>query len=202
MEGTEATGRRVRLRLLLPNDYEWLYPLALDENTGYRWRFRGAIPSPEAFVAGIWESSFVQFVIEKLDDGTPLGLIQAYNADLVDRHVKIALLISPGAQRQGWPMEGAVLMLRYLFRNWPLNKIYIEGPEPNLVALGNDPDGLIVEEGRLTEHTYFRSELVDWVVLAVHRREFDRRWEERLAWLVGQADRPNLVRNLSDSRVD
>src|SRR5262249_53583526 len=115
------SGRRVRLRAVVASDYEFLFRLATDERTGPRWRYRGLPPRPEEFVRDLWQQVLVQFLVERVDSGEPLGLVVAYEATMRDRHCHIAMLFR--ADVVVWPLEALVLFINFLFEEFAFNKL-------------------------------------------------------------------------------
>ena len=76
-------------------------------------------------------------------------------------------------------LEAFALFVRYLFRLWPLRKLYLELPEFNLPQFASAVRvGLLKEEGRLRGDRYFDGAYWDQLVLAVYptdAEEFERR---------------------------
>lgn len=64
-------SRRSQLRLIQPEDYDFLYRLAID--AGRSWSWRGRPISSESFLATLWENVESQFLICS-SNGERLGL--------------------------------------------------------------------------------------------------------------------------------
>ena len=80
MELAPLTGRRTRLRAVLPSDYEYLYMLVTHPEVAWRWRNRGNAISFDAFVQQLWAGTLVHFVIERKENDQRLGYVQAFDA--------------------------------------------------------------------------------------------------------------------------
>ncbi|EFC86322.1 acyl carrier protein [Parafrankia sp. EUN1f] len=70
------------LRPVGPDHVPFLYHLAIREEVGYRWRFRGAVPDMETFQANLRQGVLSQFVVVTEPAGELAGSVICYNADL------------------------------------------------------------------------------------------------------------------------
>lgn len=156
-------------------DYRWIYPLYLQPTLSLRWILRGRTPSPEQFRAVIWEGVFCQYVVEASDQ-TPIGIVAAYRPNVEAGTCYLAAVCVPEHIGSGTVMEGAALLIDYLFRSSPLRKIYFESIEKNaspfLYGLGDYFD----QEARLKEHEWSDGEYVDLFIFALYRY----RWQQEL----------------------
>jgi RimJ/RimL family protein N-acetyltransferase len=164
-------GRRTRLRPVTGQDLPFLYTLETHGDILPRWRFAGSpIPPPEVFAAKLWEGVLAQFVIERLSPGNPIGHVCAYNPRLIHGTAHLAVVITPELQGRGWALEGAGLFVDFLFRNFPLRKLYAETVEYNYGASFSRGLGrFFSEEGRLREHSYYDGRYWDTLILTIDR---------------------------------
>jgi RimJ/RimL family protein N-acetyltransferase/acyl carrier protein len=178
------TGRHVRLRPIMPADYEYLYVLTTHEKLGWRWRYRGATPSPELFQQQLWQGVAAQFVIEHVGDQKPIGFVQAFDPSDRNGHCHFAIVLDPALERTGWALEALLLFLDYLFTIYNFRKLYAEVPEFNYAsfASGNERDFKI--EGRLREHDWHAGRYWDLFFLAVYREDWERRWHPKVQRLI------------------
>lgn len=179
-----ALGRRVILRSVVPEDERWIYETAVSEEDGYKWRLRGQVIPYDAFMEQLWADVLCQYVVSaRSGDGQPLALLQAYKPDFANGHTRVTLLVRKEYQKAGWPIEGVVLFLNHLFKIWNFRKIYFEGPEFALGAMGSGVGLLFVEEGRYGKHEFHDGEFHDFVVNALYRETFAELVQERLGYL-------------------
>lgn len=174
-EAIVLDGRFARLRPLAQNDYAYLYDLSLSAKNNARWRYRGATPSPERFVSDLWSGVLAQFLIETPEPRKRAGLVVAYNADMANGTIYLGVLIDNEHHRKAWPMEGIMLFVDYLFRNWTFRKVYAETTEFSAAHFSSGAKALFEEEGRLREHQYFQGRYWDYIYYALTRQ----RWEEK-----------------------
>lgn len=173
---------------MTPGDYDRLYDLATCEQNGYRWRFRGTTPSPEAFVHSLWNQVLAQFAVTAhAAPAVPVGLVVANRADFRSQHCYLAAVLEPGAAPTGWGMEVLGLFISYLFESFNLRKIYFESLSFNLSQFASGIGRFFVEEGRLRGHDFYGGRWWDLHVMAIYREQ----WIERGAPLVAaEASQP------------
>jgi RimJ/RimL family protein N-acetyltransferase len=182
------TGRRVRLRPVMPSDHEYLYALATHPDMTMRWRYRGASVSYDTFLQHLWANTLVHFVIERKDGGQRLGYIQAFDA--AERHgwCHFAVMLDPMLERSGWAVECLPLFLNYVFTVWPMRKLYAVVLESNYPELASGAGEWFVVEGRLEEHEYYDGRYWDLMFVTVRRED----WEKSGPMMVEKLTRPPL----------
>jgi RimJ/RimL family protein N-acetyltransferase len=165
------TGRHTRVRPVAPDDYEWLFKVALHTPAGSRWRLHGAIPTYEQFMATMLAGAKATCVIEDAA-GDLLGMVQLWHHDELSRHAQLTAFLSPDAEGRGWPLEGVLLFVDYAFAAYDLRKLYVEALEPELESYRSLVGTVLREEGRLRDHQYLFGRYVDGYLLAMYRPDF------------------------------
>ncbi len=168
-------GEFAHLRPLNQKDYGYLYQLSLSAKNNARWRYRGATPSPERFVADLWSGVLAQFIIEAPETRKPAGLLVAYNADLANGYIYLGVLIDNEHHRKVWPLEGIGMFVDYLFQNWTFRKIYAETTEFSAAHFASGAKIVFEEEGRFKDHQFFNGRYWDYIHYALTRQ----RWEDK-----------------------
>ncbi len=166
----------MRLEPLLPDDPSVmgeLYRAALDPSWSYRWRFRGATPSPQAFGALLFEGVHCQLVARHPVSHELLGLVVAYDYQPEPGHVKVGFVRTAAGALGGLMIEAMFLFVDHLFRTFPLRKVYSEVPEYNLDLVAGLPPGLLTEEASLPEHVSRGDQRVGLHLFATHRAPFE-----------------------------
>lgn len=166
-------GRWARLRLIQPQDYPDLYEALIVGETGMRWRFRGPTPSPESFVAQLWQGTLAQFAVETVATGSIVGVVSAMAFDPEGRtaHVGIASLTM---NARIWPIEALAILLTYCFTCWDLRKVYGRVPEFNYRQFSSGQDRYFDLEGTLREHLYFDGRYWDEQIISITRERWRR----------------------------
>lgn len=184
--GPPLQGRRVILRPIVGTDHGWLYALSTNQENGFRWRYGGSTPSPDLFVRTLWDQVLVQFVVERRATHEPVGLVVAYAADLHSGHVQIGVLLDPGAQKRGWPLEAAFLFINYLFSNWNIRKLYAECLEFNYRQFASGAGRLFRVEARLRGHHYWNGQHWDKLIASCTRVEWSAIKDRILRFAIGR----------------
>jgi len=164
-----------------------LYRLHAQDEIGFRWRFRGETPSPDRFIATLWEGVLAQFVVSQNKTNTGVGLVTTYGVNLRDQYAHIAFVTSPEYVGTGLTLEGLALFVDYLFRLWPLRKLYAEAVEYNYSQFSRGSNRYFKREGILRDQLHYAARYWDVHVLALYRRDWER-------------IRPLMYRTLLDDR--
>lgn len=170
--GPPLVGRRVRLRAIVPADYEFLYALATSEHA-YRWRYRGVTPSPEGFAQLLWHQTLAQFIVERRENGQRLGQVSAFDANERNGFCHIAMMLDPNLTGTGWALEAGALFINYLFSLWNFRKLYGEVLESNFGDFASGAGSWFRVEGRLTQHEFYAGRYWDLLLLALHREDWE-----------------------------
>lgn len=163
------SSRRVRLRPIIPNDYEYLYQLSVSPATNYRWRFRGTTPAPEKFAQDLWAGVVAQFMMVGTATGRPIGQVVAYNAQPENGLAYIGVLCDDDALGSGVALEGLGLFITYLFQHWPFRKLYAELPEFSFASVASGLEKVFVEEGLLKDYVFYAERYWDVHIIALSR---------------------------------
>ncbi len=162
-------SERFVLRPVLPDAIPFLYRLAVSEEVGFRWRFRGAVPNVETFQSTLWQGILVQFVVVDAIDQEPVGFVVAYNADHFRGIAYVAAVFVPNLVSTGLPVEAFEIFVRYIFRVWNFRKLYMEVPAYNYALIASGAGRRFDIEGCLKEFTYHDGRYWDEYLLAIGR---------------------------------
>lgn len=159
----------VSLTPIAQNDLDFLYGLAIQPETAYRWRYRDAPPSPERFSAEFWANVLVQFVARRTNGDHPVGHVLAYSADHAMRHAYIGAVFQPSFVGKGMAAQAVALFVRYLFHTFPFRKLYLEIPGFNWPELRSGEGRLFAVEGVLRNHFHYAGREWDGYLCAIYR---------------------------------
>jgi hypothetical protein len=176
-------GRHVRLRAVVPEDSRFLQFAETSTEVAPRWRLRGATPGPQEWTQSFWRGVLAQFVVVPArGEGSPLGVVAAYQANFQDGHAYLAAARFDGDTRSPLMIFGVAAFIEYVFTCWDFRKLYMDVPEYNYAQLANGSQRFFAMEGRLRAHSYFAGRHWDQLILAIHRE----RWlQEGSALLPG-----------------
>ena len=148
-----------------------LYELGFRDQNSFRWRYRGTQPSFASFEQSLNAGVLCQFAICP-NNGTDefVGLVVAYNASPQDDFCYMAAITD--RKFGSGTVEAVALFLRYLFRYWPIRKIYLEALEFNVPQYASAVRlGIFREEGRLRDHHFFDDRYWDLILYAIYRED-------------------------------
>jgi len=170
-------GRWVTLSPVMREHLPFLYELAIDEESGFRWRYGGGVPPFEVFEKNLWTGVQIQFVIGDRATRNPIGFVQLYNVDHIQRFGYLGAILARQVQGVGIGMEGIVLFLRYVFATWDIRKLYLEMPEFNAHQLHSTIRlGIIEREGCFRRHSFYDGRWWDRHIYALYREVFQQ-WD-------------------------
>ncbi|OAA18429.1 acetyltransferase, ribosomal protein N-acetylase [Frankia sp. EI5c] len=145
---------QITLRPVGSDHVPFLYHLAIREDVGYRWRFRGAVPDTDTFQANLRQGVLSQFVVVTEPAGEPAGSVICYNADLTRGIGYIAAAFTPEYTANALPVGAVSLFVRYVFQVWNLRKLYLEMISYNYDQIASGAGRYFDVEGRLSDHSY------------------------------------------------
>ena len=161
-------GPAFRLVPPRPDDIGYLYGLAVDPDIGFRWRYRGSVPSFERFSSEFWTSVVVQLVARRIQDDLPVGHVVAYGGDMSMGYTFLGAVFQPEYTGTGLAAQAVAVFVRYLFKTFPLRKIYIEVPGFNWAQMASGEGILFEIEGVLKKHEYYDGQYWDKYYCAIY----------------------------------
>jgi RimJ/RimL family protein N-acetyltransferase len=186
-DGPPLEGRFVRLRTLVPADYDYLYRLAGTSNVSHRWRNQGVTPNPASFADTLWRDVLAQFVAETRATGEPMGLVSCFAANHREGFAHIAAVTDPRFAHSGLVLTPITLLVNYVFTLWNFRKLYMEVPHFNYVNIESGAGRLFHEEGLLKGHLFYAGGYWDLHILVHYREDWDRVKESYLRLALPRA---------------
>lgn len=170
-------SERIQFRTVLRKDLETL------------WRWKSERPargdfeilppvSASALEKEYEENGFISdmmttFVIEEIESGDPIGMVQyrlinPYNLNYQDGiHI-----CEPEKRRMGYGVEAQKLIVNYLFSNTHTNRIQSKCDVNNIASVKMHEICGFQKEGLLREESYYAGEFHDYFLYAILRREW------------------------------
>lgn len=167
--GVAFEGRWIALEPLRRDHLGFLYGLAIDPATGYRWRLRGGVPSIETFEKQLWQSVLSQFVLVTRKARRPVGQVVAFNVNFNAGHVSAGIVTTKRAVGSEFAIEGLAVFIRYLFATYRLRKVYFEIPEYNMPQFASALRRYAKQEGCLEEYDYYDGRYWNSHILSIGR---------------------------------
>jgi RimJ/RimL family protein N-acetyltransferase/acyl carrier protein len=171
----------VLLREIVPSDYPYLYHIAADPASAFRWRFRSSMPSYEEFVGGFRAPGvLIQLIVISKQSARPLGIVICYRVDFRNRHAYLGVQGDNSTIGSGIMAEATRLFVDYLFECYDFDKLYAESFGFSFPAFEGVLKRHAVLEGQLKDHERFLGRSWDLFLLAVYRE----------TWLKNKRQRP------------
>ena len=167
-------GRLVVLRPASRHDVSAFYEWRIDKTDIHLWTLKRKIPSPEEFQAEFERSylTHMTMVVARKSDGVQVGFVQAANMNTEQGWTFFNVNIAPAYRSPGIAAEASYLLLRFLFEDFPIRKIYADVFAYNSVALKLLRRIGFQEEGRSKEHVWYRNQYWDMIRLALYRNQW------------------------------
>lgn len=143
-----APPARVRLVTIEPAHLPALYRASVSPTSGFRWRFRGSMPTFADFQAHLLDGVLCGFIVESVEGRQAHGWVVAYDVRFDAGHVRLGFVRISG-QGSGEMTEGLFLFVEHLLRTWAFRKVYADIPAFNWEELVGTPveDGFIFPRG-------------------------------------------------------
>lgn len=165
-----------------------LYLMAVAGEDAFRWRYRGATPSPDVFVQQFWEGTTAAYVAVDRSTQSAMGFVSLYNVNFHSNFGYMQALSTRSYIRTGLFIEAIVLAVHHWFEVWDFRKLYMEVPEFNLPQFGSAVGKFLIEEGRLRSHERFGSQLWDHIIFALYAENWRSHGSRLLRVVQEQSD--------------
>lgn len=166
-------GPTVRIRPPIEKDLEPLYIASVAPESSFAWRFRGQTPTREEFRDSLGTAVLCQFAVEYTATGELIGLVAAYEPMLESGHVKIGFIrCNDAGPTGGGSLQGLILLLLYLFRGWPLRKVFFEIPSYNDWIAESTLGSIATREAELRDYLFTSNQHWSLCTYALTRESF------------------------------
>ncbi|PWB74280.1 hypothetical protein C3F09_04185 [candidate division GN15 bacterium] len=114
-----------------------------------------------------------QFMIVRKADNVPVGRINFFDLNTLNRSTEVGLIIDPDERRKGYAVEATRLLCRYLFKYRGLNKVHAQTSDFNEGAKKLLHKAGFKKDGVLRKHYFWQGEFHDGLIYSVLAFEFD-----------------------------
>ena len=108
-------------------------------------------------------------IIMNVKKQIPVGFIYSYDYNIKDNYLYLAVCLEDNARNSVIGAEAGMIFLNYLFKNYPIRKIYCTVYEYNKMCMSFLKNAGFKPEGILKEHRYFDGKYYDMNILAFYR---------------------------------
>jgi len=111
-------------------------------------------------------------VIAAKDDHRPVGDISYHHLNMLNRTCEVGYLIAPSERGNGFAREALHLLIKYLFLELNLNKVYAQTASFNKASIKLLESLEFKLDGTLRQHHYYNGDLYDDLLYSVLRFEY------------------------------
>jgi hypothetical protein len=176
-----TVGRLVKLRAAKESDRPWLAAFASDPEMSSRWRLGGRVPIGSSAFPKLEEGLLVLFVAERRRDSLPVGIVQAFQPDFINRVVHIGIAVDTELAGPGVSGEALMLLIDYVFAQWQFRKIYFTTPS-DILGKVRGARRWVQTEGVLKDREFRRGALVDLHIQAIWREHWEQLKTRMSVW--------------------
>lgn len=116
--------------------------------------------------------SFHDFFIIELSDGKAIGYIHNYDFSLINGHCKIVEYLNEESRHGGIGAAVAIQYMNYLFKKYPLNKIFTTVYNYNAESIMSNSKAGFINEGMIKEFRYHDGKYHDLQIFSISRTAF------------------------------
>ena len=120
------------------------------------------------------KSRHMQFIAESVRRKVSIGMTYSYDISLTDGYVFLGGYTPRAFRRNGYGAIGMSMVILYLFRFFPLHKIYFEVFEYNVPSISMLQNFGFVKEGRFKGHRFYDGKYHDVLRFALYRNKMDK----------------------------
>jgi len=169
-------GKKVYLKASAPDDYldiqQWFNASDPQSQTCHAAR----IMSPEERVKKMQKKEYRddegRFVIAAKDNNRLVGEIVYFHMNMLNRSAELGYLIAPAERGNGFAREALQLIIKYLFLDMNLNKVYAQTASFNKASVKLLESLEFKLDGTLRQHHYYKGDLYDDLHYSLLRFEY------------------------------
>jgi len=134
-------GKHINLRALEPEDLQFLYD---SENNEENWEVSATLAPFSKFILkkylenshlDIYEAKQLRLVIESSENKTPVGMIDLFDFDPINKRAGIGILIDKNHRKKGIASEALRLLISYSFHYLNVHQLYANITTDNIVSV-------------------------------------------------------------------
>ena len=168
-------GKKIYLRPTIADDYREIqkWRLASDIQLISCHYFR--TKSPEEMIEKYRQKEKSEdegnFIITAKDDHRLVGQINFFHLNMLNRSAELGYIIAPDEREQGYAKEGLKLIIRYLFNEINLNKVYAQTASFNKASVKLLESLDFQLDGTLRQHHYYQGNFHDDLIYSLLKFE-------------------------------
>jgi [ribosomal protein S5]-alanine N-acetyltransferase len=114
-----------------------------------------------------------RFMIVRKDDNVPVGRVDYFNYNSLNRSAELGLIVDPDERGKGYGLEGFRLLCRYLFQYRGFNKVYAQTADFNKATVKLLESAGFKKDGTLRQHNFYERGWHDALIYSLLAFEAD-----------------------------
>jgi RimJ/RimL family protein N-acetyltransferase len=158
-------GKNVYLRPLVPEDTDTTYRWFLASEPQSQTCHEVPLTTPANYVEIIKKREVKRdegdFVIVTIEDNRLVGKIRYMHHNTLNHSAELGYIVAPDARKKGYAKEGMRLLIKYLFVELNLNKVYAQTASFNKASIQLLESLEFKLDGTLRQHHYYKGDYYD-----------------------------------------
>ena len=171
-------GKDIYLRPAEPADYEYTYRWFLATDPQSQTCHQAKLTTPADYAARMAQKEVKldegDFIIVRIEDDRPVGKLRYLHLNMLNRSAELGYVVDPEEQDKGYAKEGMRLLLRHLFDELNLNKVYAQTASFNKASIKLLESLDFKLDGTLRQHHFYKGDLYDDLVYSLLKFEHSR----------------------------
>ncbi len=169
-------GKIVSLRPIKPEEAALAYHWFLQSDPESQSCHKIEIIDPDEYASRVSQrkddGKSADFLIVATEDGRPVGRIRYFDLNDQNRSAEIGYITAPKERKMGYAHEAVSLILKFLFEEKKLNKVYAQTGDFNQGSKRLLESVRFSLDGRLREHHLYRGQRRDDLVYSILIAEY------------------------------
>lgn len=170
-------GKKVYLKPASPDDFMEIHGWFNASDPQLQSCHRIKIVSPQEKVELIKKRESrddeAAFVIVAKDDNRLIGHMNYFHLNMLNRSAELGYLIAPHERETGFAKEALELLIKYLFLELDLNRVYAQTASINKASVRLLDSLGFQLDGTLRQHHYYQGQLYDDLLYSLLRFEYN-----------------------------
>ncbi|UCD18588.1 MAG: GNAT family N-acetyltransferase [Candidatus Zixiibacteriota bacterium] len=168
-------GKEVYLRPMESDDLKTTYGWFLVSDPQIQTCHQVTLTTPEEMAARNKKreqsSDRGDFIMAQKEDHKMVGKLSYFHLNMLNRSAELGYIVAPGDRSRGYAKEGMWLLIRYLFKQLNLNKVYAQTASFNKASIALLESLDFKLDGTLRQHHYYNGDLYDDLLYSLLRFE-------------------------------
>jgi RimJ/RimL family protein N-acetyltransferase len=168
-------GKKLYLKIMEPEENEFTYLWFLHSDPQTQTCHQPLIVTPRDFVEARKKKEKTindgDFLAVTKEENQPVAKLRYFNLNMSNRSAELGYIASPEHRQKGYTKEALTLLIRHLFSNFGLNKVYAQTASFNTASTNLLQSLGFKLDGTLRQHHFYRGTLYDDLIYSLLKFE-------------------------------